>query len=80
MLTTSINTNHERSEIIKLSPLLEARHNFISVGGTDCPTVCLNMLFKVFLKIPFPHNVEHTHYPNHQDDFHYECRAFSLDL
>lgn len=65
MLTTSINTNRERSEIIKLSPLLEARDNFISVGGADCPTVCLNMLFKVFLKILLPHNIEHPHYPNH---------------
>lgn len=79
MLTTSIHTNHERSEIIKLSPHLEARDNFIPVGGAECPTVCLNILFEVFIKILFPHNIEHPQYPNHQNDFHYECRAFSLD-
>lgn len=79
ILTISINTNHERSEIINISSLLEARGDFITVGGADCPTVCLNTVFKVFLKILFPHNAEHPHYSNHQNDFHYECRAFSLD-
>lgn len=63
-------------------PFLEARDNFVSVGGADCPTVCFNMLFKVFLKILFPCNIKHPHYPSHQNSFHSQCRAaheFSLD-